>query len=303
MSFVVLTSVVALWLGSTLLLSDRRWFARRPLVERLAPYHPGFDGRQSRQWPVSVTSFVDVAGPVARAIGEKAARATGVTEELELRLQRLHLSVDVTAFRLRQLGWSVVGFGCGAMLGLATGAPAPLALLFLMAGPALGFLFLEQRLASASDTWRGRLLLELPVVSEQLAMLLSAGYSLGGALRRIGSRGHGCAATDVRRVCRRISQGVSEIDALREWASVARVDGLDRVVAVLALSNEASDLGRLLSDEARAIRKDVQRHVLETIDRRAQQVWIPVTIAALVPGVIFLAVPFVDALRIYATNS
>jgi hypothetical protein len=75
------------------------------------------------------------------------------------------------------------------------------------------------------------------------------------------------------------------------------------VVAVLALSNEASDLGRLLSDEARAVRKDVQRQVIETIDRRAQQVWIPVTIAALVPGVIFLAVPFVDALRIYATNS
>jgi Flp pilus assembly protein TadB len=296
-------SAAALWTGSTLLLSGRRWFARQPLVDRLAPYHAGFDGRHSRPWPVSVTSFVDVAGPVARAIGEKVARATGVTEELELRLRRLHLSVDVTAFRLRQLGWSVVGFGCGAVLGLATRAPAPLALLFLVAGPALGFLLLEQRLAAASDAWRARLQLELPVICEQLAMLLSAGYSLGGALRRIASRGQGCAATDVRRVCQRVGQGVSEIDALREWAAIARVDGLDRVVAVLALSNEASDLGRLLSDEARAMRKDVQRHVLETIDRRAQQVWIPVTIAALVPGVIFLAVPFVDALRIYATNS
>jgi Flp pilus assembly protein TadB len=284
-------------------LSERRWFSRRPLFDRLAPYHPGFDGRHTRPWPVSVTSFVDIAGPVARAVGERAARIAGVTEELDLRLQRLHLSVDVTAFRLRQLGWSVVGFGCGAVLGLATRAPAALALLFLLAGPALSFLLLEQRLAAASDAWRGRLLLELPVVSEQLAMLLSAGYSLGGALRRIASRGHGCAARDVRRVCRRISQGVSEIDALREWAALARVDGLDRLVAVLALSNEASDLGPLLSDEARAMRKDVQRHVLETIDRRAQQVWIPVTIAALVPGVIFLAVPFVDALRIYATNS
>jgi tight adherence protein C len=303
MNPLVPASAAALWAGSTLLLSDRRWFARRPLFERLQPYHAGFDGQHARPWPVSVTSFVDIAGPVARAIGEKAARAAGVTEELELRLRRLHLSVDVTGFRLRQLGWSVVGFGTGAILGLATRAPAPLALLFLMAGPLLGFLLLEQRLAAASDAWRARLLLELPVICEQVAMLLSAGYSLGGALRRIASRGQGCATTDVRRVCRRVSQGVSEIDALREWAAIARVDGLDRVVAVLALSNEASDLGRLLSDEARALRNDVQRQVLETIDRRAQQVWIPVTIAALVPGVIFLAVPFVDALRIYATNS
>jgi hypothetical protein len=31
-------------------------------------------------------------------------------------------------------------------------------------------------------------------------------------------------------------------------------------------------------------------------------VWIPVTVAALVPGVIFLAVPFIDALRLF-TNS
>jgi hypothetical protein len=28
-------------------------------------------------------------------------------------------------------------------------------------------------------------------------------------------------------------------------------------------------------------------------------VWIPVTVAALVPGVLFLAVPFVDALRLF----
>lgn len=283
--------------------ADRRWFARRPLTERLARYHPGFSGRPPRPQVVSITSFVDVAAPLARALGESAARVVGITEELELRLQRLHLSIDATTFRLRQLGWSVVGFGCGAALGLATGAPAPLAGLFLVAGPTLGFLLLEQRLATASDAWRKRLMLELPVVSEQLAMLLSAGYSLGGALRRVGSRGHGAVATGIRRVCRRISQGVAEHDALREWAAVAGVDGLNRVVAVLALSNEGSDLGRLLSEEARAIRNDVQRQVIETIDRRAQQVWIPVTIAALVPGVIFLAVPFVGALRIYATNA
>ena len=38
---------------------------------------------------------------------------------------------------------------------------------------------------------------------------------------------------------------------------------------------------------------------METIERRAQQVWIPVTVATLLPGAIFMAVPFVSALDVF----
>lgn len=65
------------------------------------------------------------------------------------------------------------------------------------------------------------------------------------------------------------------------------------------MNREAADLGRLVSDEARAIRRDVHRELLEAIERRSQQVWIPVTVATLVPGVLFLAVPFLEALRLF----
>jgi hypothetical protein len=50
------------------------------------------------------------------------------------------------------------------------------------------------------------------------------------------------------------------------------------------------------------MRHEAQRRLLADIDRKGQQVWIPVTVAALVPGVVFLAVPFVDALRMYARS-
>ena len=36
------------------------------------------------------------------------------------------------------------------------------------------------------------------------------------------------------------------------------------------------------------------------LERRAQQVWVPVTVATLVPGVIFLAVPFLAALKLFS---
>ena len=171
-----------------------------------------------------------------------------------------------------------------------------------MGAPALAFLTLEQRLSSASDAWKQRVALELPVVTEQLAMLLAAGFSLGAALNRIGDRGRGNCAGDLARVCGRIRQGLSEVDALREWAAVADVEALDRLVPILALNREASDLGRLVSDEARAIRRDLQRTLIETVERRVQQVWVPVTVAALVPGVLFMAVPFIEALRLFSAQ-
>jgi hypothetical protein len=45
----------------------------------------------------------------------------------------------------------------------------------------------------------------------------------------------------------------------------------------------------------------VQRELIETAERRSQQVWIPVTVATLVPGVIFIAIPFIEALRYFGS--
>ena len=64
-----------------------------------------------------------------------------------------------------------------------------------------------------------------------------------------------------------------------------------RLVSVLSLNREAGDLGRLVADEARSIRREVQRELIAQIERRAQQVWIPVTVATLVPGAVLLAIP------------
>jgi len=292
-------SGLALWAGATLLLHEVRWFSRVRLVDRLRPYMPG--GMVARPAPMA-ESFMDVLAPMARAVGDRVARAFGVSEQLALRLERIHSPLDITAFRLRQVGWSAAGFGVAALF-VAAFRPAPaLSTLLLLGGPLLGFLVQEQRVAAASQRWQRHVFLELPVVAEQLAMLLSAGYSLGSALHRLAARGRGCCAADLRRVVARVQQGLSEAEALREWADVVRVDAVDRLVPVLALNREASDLGRLLSAEARAIRRDVHRELIETIERRGQAVWIPVTVATLVPGVIFLAIPFVEALRLFSDS-
>ena len=297
------TCGLALWVGATLLFSELRWFARPSLVDRLRPYAPGGLGiRRRPDGVLSVASFREVVRPLSRALGERVAGVFGVTEDLATRLQRIHSPLDVTAFRVRQLGWSGIGFTAGVMLAVTARPPAMVALLFILGGPLLAFLIVEQQVASASERWKRRLLVELPVVAEQLAMLLSAGYSLGAALNRLAARGRGAAATDLSLVCARLRQGLTETEALREWAVVADVEALHRLLPVLALNRESSDLGRLLSEEARAIRRDLQRRLLETAERRGQQVWIPVTIAALLPGVIFIAIPFLEALSLFSSS-
>lgn len=293
-------SGLLLWVGVTLLLSQLRWFSRPALVQRLRPYSPGGMAGPERGGLLSVESFREVIGPVSQRIGERLARLFGVSEELAVRLERVNSPLDVTAFRVRQVGWSVAAVGIAALVSLTLRPSPAVALLFLLGSPVLAFLVLEQQLAKASERWRQRLLLELPVVSEQLAMLLSAGYSLGSALNRLAARSDGACAQDLQRVTTRTRHGLSEEDALWEWATVARVEALDRLVPVLALNREASNLGRLISDEARGIRRDVQRQLVETMERRGQQVWIPVTVATLVPGVIFLSIPFIEALSLFS---
>lgn len=304
MTRLLVPAAVATWIGTALLLSCHRWFRQLPLGERLRPYLPGASGTTdarapSGRWPATL---LEVLGPLARSGGAALARVFGVAEELALRLRRVHSPLDVTAFRLRQLGW-VVGTSVAALLVVAiVRPPVPLVLLAVLGAPLLAFLLVEQQLARASSAWQRRLFLELPVVSEQLGMLLSAGYSLGAALTRLSRRGHGAVATDLTVVVGRVQQGLDDVAALREWAAVARLGAVDRLVAVLALNREASDLGRLISAEARSLRADVHRELIESIERRGQQVWIPVTVATLLPGVLFLAVPFVEAMQLFTAG-
>jgi tight adherence protein C len=292
----LLGSVLLLWIGLTLLFSELRWFSRRTLAVRLGPYVPGGMGTRGRAGLLSVESFREAVGPLAKGLGSQFSRLFGVSEDLDRRLRRVHADLDVTEFRVRQIGWSLAGLGAGSLFAVAVRPPVPIALLTTFGGMLLAFLLLEQQVSTASDRWKRSVHLELPVVAEQIAMLLGSGYSLVAALDRVSRRGQGAIARDLHRVLGRIRQGLAEEEALEEWAELADVNSVERFVSVLALNREASDLGRLIAEEARTIRRDVQRELVELLEKRGQQVWIPVTVATLLPGVVFLAIPFTTAL-------
>ncbi len=295
---VVLVAALLMWAGVALLLSHSRWIQRTGLTARLAPYcSPGRTRRGDGV--LSAGSFKEVIGPLSSLVGERLAGLLRVGEELAIRLDRVGSPVGVTGFRVRQVGWATAAAGAAVAVSAGMRLGVLLSAGMVLGAPLLAFLVLEQRVATASAKWQQTLRLELPVVAEQVGMLLGAGWGLGGALARISRRGAGACATDLKRVVARIGQGITEIEALREWAVRADVAALHRLVSVLAFNREAADLGRLISEEARAMRRDAQRDLIEIIEKRTQQVWIPVTAATLVPGVMLIGVPFVEALSVF----
>ena len=132
-------------------------------------------------------------------------------------------------------------------------------------------------------------------------MLLGAGYAVGPALgahrrSRTGRVRAGPSAASLARV----AQGLSTNDALHEWAVLVDVPAAGRLVSVLALDRETTDLGGLVVGGSGRDATRGASLLIEIVERRNQQVWIPVTIAALVPGAILLAIPFLAAMQLFA---
>ena len=292
---ILAASAIFLFIGATLILSELRFFKTRSLAARVSPYLPG--ERLARGGEIlSVESFGQLLRPLSEAVGGVAARVFGVSEELPRRLRRVHWDINASEFRLRQIGWAVGAAMTVLLFGLVLGLPTPLIVMFLLIAPLLAFLIVEQQLANASDLWKHRTFQELPVISEQIAMLLGSGYSLGAALQRVSTRGSGVVSRDLEVVTQRIRQGSGEHAALLEWADTVDVEAVNRLVAILSLNKEAGDLGTMVAAEARTVRAEAHRELLEAIERKNQQVWVPVTLAALVPGVILMMIPFLSAL-------
>ncbi len=299
MTRLVVAAALGLWIGLTLLLSVTPWGKRLSLAERLRPHAPGNPSRGS-VGVLSTASALHTFGPLATIIGTHIAQALGIQEELSIRLQRIHSPMDATAFRLRQVGVAAASLGVSIAAALLLPIPPIWVALMLIGAPLGAFCVIEQQLSTRSKQWQRRLFLESPVIADQIAMHLSAGASLATAMSRTTARGSGAIATDLQEVLLRIRQGLSEREALQEWVLVANVPAIDRLVAVLCLHGEAGDLERIVSDEATALRREVHRELISSIESRNQQVWIPVTVSALIPGVIVLAVPFLAAVHSFA---
>ena len=293
-SAVIIASGSVAWLGLTLVFDSVPAFRRRSLSSRLRRYAADPTVAQRADGPTGVVAFGALVEPWRAPLGRL--RGAVTTTPLAVRLLRAGLPVDLPGFRRRQVTGAFAVVVLALLLVSAVAAPSWATLVLLGGAPFVGAALPGILVDRRADARRQQLFHELPVVIEHLGALVGNGFSIGAAVQRLARRTDGVAAFDLGRVANRIRQGTSERDALGEWALVSGLAEVRRLTAVLALDEQGVDLDRLLGLEAVAARQEAHRRAVETIDRRTQLVWIPVTVAALVPGMLLLAVPFLAAL-------
>jgi tight adherence protein C len=291
-----LAALLPLWCGATLLLSELRWFAPSTMADRLRPFALG--GPTPSRRSTTDVALGDVARSFADTLGSAMSRCFHHTD-LAGRLAQARWDTDVTMFRVRQAAHAAAALVATVLIVGSGHVPLLPAVGAVAAVPVVAHQWTERRLSRACRARSDQLLRELPSFAEQVATLLGSGWSLGGALQRVAESGSGAVARDVAEVSARIGHGIADTAALREWADRSSLPALDRLVSVLELNRMTADLGRLLAAETRTMREERHRELIAELEQRAQQVWIPVTVATLVPGSIFLAIPFLEALRLF----
>lgn len=228
-----------------------------------------------------LTAWTELFTPAEQVVGNVAHR-----------LERAGLAMSVRQFRLLQQGAAGVGVVGVGVPTLVFSVPVTVAFGLCVLVAAALFFVSEQWVLKLSVRRRQTVARELPVVLEQLAGALQTGVGFAQACTDVATHTRGIVADDLRRIGRELAHGIRLEVALQSWAYRHDLPALHRIVTVLDTHRHAGELGTLLATEVRELRAAAHRALLATMQQREQQVWIPVTVATLVPGVLLLSVPF-----------
>ena len=250
-----------------------RWHAAS-LVIRIAPYV-----RDAVDDVAMPTTALPKAGILPARLGSGWARlksrlawTLGDTTALSLRLARAGVETDAAAFRGRQLGWALGGFGVGSVLVVilaVSGRMSPPAIVLPVVSGAVAAVSVDLLLSARVKTRMARLADELPTTLEFLALCLSAGEGFFDALRRVAGVGSGELSQELRHVVLAVGTGSSLASALDEMDTRLRLPGLSRAVdQINAALEHGAPLAGVLHAQAGDAREDAKRVLIEQAGKR-----------------------------------
>ncbi|MDA8261405.1 MAG: hypothetical protein M0Z47_01100 [Actinomycetota bacterium] len=137
---------------------------------------------------------------------------------------------------------------------------------------------------------------ELPLAVEKLAVYLASGFSLSAALTRLGEQ-EGAAGRAFALIGNGVRSGLSAAEAGAEAAKRWPGPAMTRLATLLEGTTGGADMVRAARSAAAGLRAEAHRGALAAMEKDSQKIWIPITIAALVPGVVMIFVPFVAVMR------
>lgn len=280
-----------------------RWHAAS-LTARIAPYVR--DAVEDAAMPFGVlpnagilpsqlgSGWTRLRGMIMRAFGDTAA--------LSVRLARAGSRMDATAFRGRQLGAALAGFGLGSVLVVIlalSGRMSPIAAILPVLGGAAAAMTMDLLLSARVKARMTRLADELPTTLEFLALCLSAGEGFFDALRRVAAVGSGELTQELKQVVLAAGTGSSLANALDEMGGRLRLPGLSRAVdQIIAALEHGAPLASVLHAQATDAREDAKHVLIEQAGKREILMLLPLVFLILPLSVLFAVFPGVFILRL-----
>lgn len=290
----------ALGVGVCLLLSLAPRWGAPSLSRRIAPYIR--DVTDPRGLAIAPPLPVQSAALAWGTLQRRFARILGGDESITRRLHQSGASTDASAFRGRQLAWSIAGLATGGVVVvvavlLGRGSPSLAVLPPLLAvGAALGC---DAWLTRAAKARVGRIQEELPTVLEFLALCLSAGEGILDSLRRVSKVGAGELTAELRGVVVAVGTGSPLPESLSRLADRLQIPALTRSVdQLIAAIDRGAPLAQVLHAQALDAREDAKRDLIERAGRKEIYMLVPLVFLILPLSVLFAVFPGIFMLRL-----
>lgn len=246
------------------------------------------------------------AGAVLRPLLQRAAtaldRAVGGSASVHRRLQRAGSPMTVSEFRVQQVTWGVLAFAASAVLAITAAWQSPerampLAILTCVSA-LLGGMWRDSRLTAEVRAHEERVLAELPVIAELLALAVAAGEGPVAALERVVRRSNGSMAHELAQVLGQIRTGQPVASAFDDYASRTGLPVVARFASGIAVAVErGTPLAEVLHAQAGDVREARRRALIESGARREIAMMVPVVFLVLPTTIIFAFWPGVIGLR------
>lgn len=279
---------------------------RSGIEERVAPY--------LRDLPGDRVAIAFDPAPTARnwrAAGRAAIprwadrldRALGGSASVTRRLVRAGLPMPAQQFRAEQVVWGILGGFAGLLVGalawLRRDTAAVLPAIVPLVGVVAGVAGRDWLLSDTVRRRERRMVTELPVVADLLALSLSAGEGSASALERVCRLCRGELSRELATALAQTRTGTPIATALQGVADrtglVALVRFIDGIVIAL---ERGTPLAEVVRAQAQDVREETRRGVIEAAGRKEIAMLVPVVFLILPVTVVFALFPGFAALSL-----
>lgn len=244
-----------------------------------------------------------LARPVLEAVVEHLERYNLGNDVLERRLRTGGVSASVVDYRVQQLVMLVLGACVGIVGSVAIalrGSLHPLLGVLLVVGcAALGFALRDNILSMQIKARQRRIVSEFPTIADVIALSVSAGDSMLGALQRVAHLTRGDLATELNRTLQDIHAGAGLTSALRACAARVQIPAVERFVeGIIVALERGTPLAEVMRAQAKDVRELSRRELMESAGKKEIGMMAPVVFGLLPLTVVFAVFPGLSLLNI-----